>query len=320
MTLKSRIDPELLAGYELFESLHLLDDIQPDTIVETRERLRALYIQLRKDLPKVDGVSFEDRMLPRGIRVRVYRKDGAPAPGPAVIWVHGGGMILGTIDTDDAVCSNYAARLGAVVVSVDYRLAPEFPHPVPVEDCHSALAWTVANAAALGVDPARVAIAGSSAGAGLAAATALYARDHGGPRLAFQCLVYPMLDDRNDTASARELAAIASWSGRSNQTGWNALLAGQAGTPDVSIYAAPARATDLAGLPPTLIQVGELDLFRDEDIAYATRLLRAGVPTELHVYPGAIHASDTLAPTSRVGSRMIKERIAALAAALGVGP
>lgn len=316
MTFKPRLDPELLAGYELLESMNLLNDIRPETILETRDRLRTLFLSLRTKLPKVEGVSWEDHRHERGITLRVYRKNGGAATKPCLVWIHGGGMVLGTIETDDLLCSVYAERLDAVVVSVDYRVAPEFPHPTPVEDCHAGLAWAVANAEKLGIDPARVAIAGSSAGAGLAAATALYARDHGGPKLAFQCLIYPMLDDRCETPSAKELETIATWSTKSNRTGWNALLAGKRGAPDVPIYAAPARATDLSGLPPAIVQVGELDVFRDEDIDYALRMMRAGIPVELHVYPGATHAFDTLAPTSRIGKKMIEDRMLALTQAL----
>ena len=174
--------------------------------------------------------------------------------------------------------------------------------------------WAAEQAASLGIDSSRLVIAGSSAGAGLAAGTALLARDRGGPAIAFQCLAYPMLDDRNETASAKEFDAIATWSGKSNRTGWAALLGG--GEP--SIYAAPARATNLAGLPPALIQVGELEVFRDEDIDYATRLMQAGVPVELHVYPGAVHAWESLAPGSRVGKKMIADRLSALNHALRV--
>jgi acetyl esterase/lipase len=187
------------------------------------------------------------------------------------------------------VCERYALDIDCVVVSMQYRLAPEDPYPAGVEDCYAALVWTVQHADELGIDATRIAVGGESAGGGLAAATALLARDRKGPELVFQALTYPMLDDRNNTPSARELHDIPSWSQQHNDSAWRAVLGMKAGSPDVEPYAAPARATDLSGLPPTLIQVGEIDVFRDEDITYATRLLQAGVPTELHVYPGAYH-------------------------------
>jgi acetyl esterase/lipase len=183
-------------------------------------------------------------------------------------------------------------------VSVEYRLAPEHPHPAPVEDCYAGLKWMVEHAVEIGVDPSRIALAGPSAGGGLAAATALVARDRGGPPLACQILIYPMLDDRNITPSSREFAGIPGWSREANISGWTALLGDKTGTEDVSPYAAPARASDLSNLPPTLIQVGELEVFRDECVDYALRLMQAGVSTELHVYPGAYHGWEIFVPTA----------------------
>ena len=183
----------------------------------------------------------------------------------------------------------------AVLVSVDYRLAPEFPDPYPVEDCYAGLVWTAENAAELGIDPERVIITGSSAGGGLSAGTALLARDRKGPKLIGQVLVYPMLDDRNETVSSHQYDGAGLWDRQSNLLGWTCLLGERRGTDDVSIYAAPARATDLSGLPPAFIDVGSAEVFRDEDVAYASALWAAGVQAELHVWPGAFHGSDLVA-------------------------
>lgn len=189
-----------------------------------------------------------------------------------------------------------AVELASAVVSVEYRLAPEAPHPGPVEDCYAGLVWTAANAAQLAIDPERIVIAGASAGGGLSAAVALMARDRNGPTPCGQLLIYPMLDDRNDTLSSMQMAGIGVWDRTSNDTGWTALLGDARGGPDVSPYAAPARAADLSGLPPTFVDVGSAETFRDEDIAYASRIWAAGGRAELHVWPGCFHGFDALAP------------------------
>ena len=204
-----------------------------------------------------------------------------------------------------------AEELGCVIVSVDYRLAPETPHPGPVEDCYAGLAWTFAHAGELGIDPARVGVAGESAGGGLAASLALLARDRGEHRLAFQHLTYPMLDDRTCITDVHPHTGAFIWTPHNNRFGWSALLGHDPGGQAVSPYAAAARAEDLSGLPPTFIATGALDLFLDEDIDYARRLIRAGVPTELHVYPGAFHGFD-IHPTAAVAVAARADRVAAL--------
>jgi acetyl esterase/lipase len=211
---------------------------------------------------------------------------------PALSWIHGGGMIFGNVDQDDLTCDAYAGSVGCVVVNVEYRLAPKHPYPAPVEDCYAALRWMADNAAELGIDPARIAVGGASAGGGLAAGTVLMARDRGGPDIAFRLLVYPMLDDRDATPSGRGVRRHPELEPRAHESGWKAYLGDRVGTDAVDHYAAPARATDLSGLPPALIQVGGLETFRDEDIDYAARLLRAGVPTQLR---GALQP-QTVAP------------------------
>ncbi|NNL84180.1 MAG: alpha/beta hydrolase [Myxococcales bacterium] len=288
-------------------------------------KTRALFDETRREMRSgtvPDGMTIEDHHAPGPegapeVLVRVYRPAGAEAAAPALFWIHGGGMVLGRVEHDDDLCAARAQRLGAIVASVEYRLAPEHPFPAPVEDCYAGLRWLRRNADALGVDPARIAIGGASAGGGLAAGCALLARDRGEVALCFQFLVYPMLDDRNETQSSFAITDPRLWSREANQLGWNAYLAGRAGSAEVSPYAAPARAQNLAGLPPAYINVGELDLFLDEDIAYAQALMRAGVPAELHVYPGAFHGSNMFVSRSALSKRWRKDEWAALERALG---
>jgi acetyl esterase/lipase len=207
-------------------------------------------------------------------------------------------MIGGDRHTGAQLFPMLVERYGATVVSVEYRLAPEHPHPAPVEDCYAGLRWVAGHAAELGVDPGRILIAGGSAGGGLAAAVALMARDRGGPALVGQLLLCPMLDDRDATVSARQYdTPEAIWNRADNVFGWAALLGDARGGPDVSPYAAPARATDLSGLPPAFIDSGSAEVFRDEAVDYASRIWAAGGQAELHVYAGGFHGFGMAAHT-----------------------
>jgi beta-glucosidase len=237
------------------------------------------------------------------------RHDSAQA-GPAAVFLHGGGMIMGSVEQGDRLIAAYAAQSGVPVLAVDYRLAPEHPHPCPVEDCYAGLAWLAAHAGGLGVDAGRIALMGESAGGGLAAGTALLARERG-PAVARQILIQPMLDDRN-TVPDPALAPFALWSHDDNYTGWHALLGERIGTGAVPASAAPARARALAGLPATYMEVGGLDIFRDEDIEYARRLAAAGVSVELHVHPGCPHGFDLIAPDADVARRARADRLRAM--------
>jgi acetyl esterase/lipase len=320
MGFEERIDPELREGLALYGALGFENtDLSGQTLTTMRATSAELFASVMADIPPNERVVREDRVAPGpggDVPVRVYRSVDAVGTLPALLWIHGGGMIFGTMDQEDLTCDAYAEAVGCVVVNVEYRRAPEHPHPAPVEDCYAALVWMAEHAAELGIDPARIAVGGASAGGGLAAGTVLMARDRGTPAVAFQLLKYPMLDDRDATHSAHEFGGILSWGREHNVSGWAAYLGDRVGGPDVDHYAAPARASDLSGLPPALIQVGELEVFRDEDIEYATRLLQAGVPTQLHVYPGAYHAWDMTSPQARVSLRMLEERVEALRAAL----
>lgn len=257
----------------------------------TRPLLR--WLTARTPAPKVRAdVVIEDKRTPEGaVRVRLYRPAQAPGPLPALVWMHGGGYIIGAPEQDEAQMAELAGDLGIVVASVNYRIAPDHPFPAPLDDCAAALRWLHHEAAALGVRPDRVAVGGASAGAGLAAALAQRAHDEGLP-VAFQLLVYPMLDDRTVTRADLNTDEHRIWSQESNLLGWSSYLGQPPGAERVPPYAAPARRESLAGLPPAWIGVGTLDLFHDEDVAYAKRLTAAGVPTELLVVPGAYHGFD----------------------------
>lgn len=252
-----------------------------------------------------------------GVKIAVHQfanKASAAAPTPAILHCHGGGMILGSVETFQIALAAQVERIGAPLFSVEYRLAPDHKDTGLVDDCYAALVWLSQNAKQFNVDPARIAIMGESAGGGIAAGVALMARDKNlQPPLAKQILVYPMLDDRNLVAD-EAIAPFAFWDNDDNITGWTALLGDKAGKPDadVSPYAAPTRAKSLAGLPPTYIDVGGLDIFRDEDMAYAARLIAENIPVEFHLYPGVPHAFEFLAPETGVAKRAHGNRLAAM--------
>jgi acetyl esterase/lipase len=317
------MDPELVDGLDAFIAATgprgLAGIADP---IDRRAAFSELMAAAGAEQEPDPSISVEDRFAPGAagspdVPVRLYRPRALSGVLPALYYIHGGGMVIGSVETEDAITRKLCAAVGCAAVSVEYRLAPEHPHPAPVEDCYAGLVWTSANAQALGIDRDRIAIYGGSAGGGLAAATALLARDRGGPRLAYQMLLYPMVDDRSDSPSCSEIDSIGVWDGWANRDGWQALLGDRWGGTDVEAYAAPARATDLAGLPPTWIDVGELDALRDEDILYALRLMQAGVATDLRVYAGAFHAWEVFVPDAAISSHAVAERIAALRRALG---
>jgi acetyl esterase/lipase len=273
------------------------------------------------DAPPIEGVNTADRRVPgpKGgpeVFVRIYEPSPRPARLPALLWIHGGGYVMGSVERDDLVAKHLAKAAECVVASVEYRLTPEFPFPAPVEDCYAALKWLAAHCGELGVNESRIAIGGASAGGGLAAGLALLTRDRAEVGVVHQLLVYPMIDDRNVAPPSETLADTLIWGRENNRVGWRSYLGREPGGAEVSFYAAAARATDLRGLPPAYIPVGDIDLFLDENIDYAQRLVAAGVPTELHVYPGAYHGFDLLAPDAAVSQRFIADRDGALMRAL----
>jgi acetyl esterase len=310
---KYAFDPELTAA------VAELPELQSNDVVAARAHLEEMMAQL--PAPDTAGLTTTDRTVPGpegapDVLVRVYRPDAQTAP-VGILDVHGGGFMLGGLEASHAGNVAMARGVGAVIVSVDYRLAPENPFPAGLEDCYAGLSWFSAHAAEFGVDPERIAIHGGSAGGGLCAALALLARDRGGPSIAFQYLGIPELDDRLNTTSMTTFVDTPTWNRPAAIRSWDAYLgAGRRGTDDVTRYAAPARATDLSGLPPAYISAKEFDPLRDEDIAYATALLAAGVPVELHLFPGTFHGSSMIADAA-VSKREATERIAVLRKGLG---
>jgi acetyl esterase/lipase len=263
-----------------------------------------------------DGVRVETRTAEGGVALRVYTPERG-ATGAALLWIHGGGLVIGSAMQDDQFCADTARELGIAVVSTDYRLAPDFPFPAALDDCHAAWAWLQRSAAELGIDPARVAIGGQSAGGGLAASLAQRIHDAGGVQPIVQWLFCPMLDDR--TAARRELDAVGHfvWNNRSNRVGWGAYLGGAVGAEHVPDYAVPARRDDLRGLPPAWIGTGDIELFFDEDNAYAERLTDAGVACMLDIVPGAPHGFEALAPNTALAQAYVARARAWLREQLG---
>ena len=314
------LDPELRPALDAYLRVGLCFDA--DSLRSVRDVTRALFEAapaLRPASVAVDDVTIPGPEGDPEVALRIYRPDSS-TPVPALYWMHGGGMVIGSMDMDDALLVNVVERLGLAVVTVEYRLAPEHPDPAPVEDCYAGLVWAAAHAAEYGIDPDRIAVGGPSAGGGLAAGTALLARDRQGPHVAFQLLFEPMLDDRAVTPSSTAYEGSIVWDRNANRHGWTALLGDRIGTDAVSQYAAPGRAKDLEGLPPAFVDVGEIETFRDECIDFAQRLMTAGVSTELHVYRGAFHGFDLMAPDSTAGRLAWSLRRAALARALELEP
>lgn len=274
----------------------------PEDVLD--ERLRARGYQRRTvTVPGHRGDPIDLAIIDR------IERTGSTGATAAVYSIHGGGMMfghhLGNLDSFD----DWLLDHDVVLVSVDYRLAPEHPDPYPVEDCYAGLVWVAAHADELGIDPARIVIAGQSAGGGLAVGTALLARDRQGPDLMAQILVSPMLDDRDETVSTRQIDGVGVADRQMNRFAWDAYLGPRRATPDVSEYAAPARAADLSALPRTYIDCGSAEVFRDEDVAFASRLWATGVDAELHVWPGAFHGFTSMVP----GAAISRTATAALA-------
>jgi len=302
MDVDALLDPEIR---EALKAMPVMDGFAFDNLPAMREQRNAqvalleLSVQVERTTYTVPG--------PPGapdVQVRVHRPKDATGDLPCLYFMHGGGYVFGTFLMDDLRFDRVCPALNCMGVSVEYRLAPETPYPGPLEDCYAGLKWVYENASRLGIDRSRLGIGGASAGGGLAAGLALLARDRGEVALAFQLLIYPMIDDRMVNASAKWEVPI--WTPRSNDAGWRAYLGDYFGG-DVPPYAAATRATDLAGLPPAYVMVGALDAFLDEDVEYAMRLTRSGVPTELHVYPGGPHGFDGLLPGTQLARRARKD-------------
>ncbi|MCU1614602.1 MAG: alpha/beta hydrolase [Frankiales bacterium] len=307
-----RFAPELAAVVPTLQPLDLTD------LTTTRAVMREAFTTNGAD---TTGLVVEERTVPGwpgdpDVGIRIVRPDRMETSCAGLFHVHGGGFVLGDLENSHARLCRLARELAAVTISVDYRLAPEHQYPAALHDVLAALAWVGGHLDELGIDRDRLAIHGISAGAGLAAATALHVRDHGGPRLCFQFLSIPELDDRLETESMRRFGDTPVWDSAKAQLSWDAYVGtGVPGTAAVSPYAAPARAEDLRGLPPAYINVMEFDPLRDEGVAYAVALAAAGVSVELHLFPGTYHGSSNIgdAPVTR---REMAEEVAVLRAAL----
>ncbi len=261
--------------------------------------------EIERTIPGPDGAPE--------VPIRIYMPKDRTEAGSGFVDFHGGGFILGDLETAHPRCLIMAAEGGAVSVGVDYRLAPENPFPAGVEDCYAALQWVVGHTEELKIDPAKIAIGGSSAGGNLTAAVALMARDRGGPDVAFQMLICPVIDDRCKTPSMKDGAGLYIWDYQNSLDMWNHYIGEDRS--NVSPYAAPARAEDLSGLPPSYMMTCEHDPLRDEAIIYAMRLMAAGVPVELHNYPGTVHGFDFLTP-SDISTRAVNEGVEAFRRAM----
>jgi len=315
MSITDRVDPELRDGLDFFSA----DMLDLTDIPGTRARFKNQFANLPAAI--VEGVISEDRQIPgpQGapeVPVRIYRPRGRRPVLPALLWIHGGGYVIGDVDGEDASARHLAKTVDCVVVSVEYRLAPEHPFPAPIEDCYAALTWLFGQSPHLGVNPARIAIGGGSAGGGLTAGLALLARDRSKVKPCFQLLIYPMIDDRNVTPSSFAITDPRIWNRQSNLLGWKAYLGREPGGQGVSPYAAASRAIDLTGLPPAYLATGTVDLFLDENIDYAQRLMQAGNAVELHVYDGAYHGFDLVVPEADVSRRCVSGYESALRRAL----
>ncbi|RDW69387.1 hypothetical protein BP6252_08407 [Coleophoma cylindrospora] len=307
-TLKPGYDAELHEVLKQFPSMDGFDH----EVLKSQRPLLAITPDVAIPDP---SISHEEVSIPGPggqIKISVLRsRVSAGGARPAVLYLHGGGMVLGNQLLSISLMLEWVKQLDAVVFSVDYRLAPEHPAPAALDDCYASLEHISKNAAALGIDPEKIMIAGSSAGGGLSAGVSIMARDRNGPKLLAQCLIYPMLDDRMGTVSSSQFFNEGTWTGKSNLAAWDMYLSGRRGKAGVSLAAAPGRATaeQLRGLPPAWVDVGSAELFRDEDVGYANKLWEAGVQVELHVWPGAWHSFDMLAPQAEVSKVCLETRL-----------
>ncbi|BBH24066.1 esterase [Paenibacillus baekrokdamisoli] len=308
MDFESRVLPELRSTLAVLPQLNLPYDL---------ENFRNFPIP---ECEKSPDVAIKNLMIAgpaSELLIKIYEPANRMDKNlPSLLWIHGGGYVLGHPDSDDALCERFVVEANCVVVSVDYRLAPEHPYPAAIEDCYAALKWMADSAVELNIDITRIAIAGASAGGGLTAALSLMARDKGGPAISFQMPLYPMIDDRNLSVSSHEITTNNSvWNRTNNVAAWSLYL-GELSGGDISQYAAPSRAESYLGLPPTYTCVGQLDPFRDETIEYVSRLAEAGIDVEFHLYPGCFHAFELAVPKAEVSLRASKGYVDALNRAL----
>ena len=314
MNIIDMIDPELRAAFLAIPPMQVADR---QTILKIREVPHGGMELLTRPL----GGAHKDHMVPGpdgapDVKVRAYYPNQPTGSLPALVWMHGGGYFMGDLEMEDALLTILARSVNCVVLSVDYRLAPENPFPAGVEDAHAVLVWAFENPKELGIDPNRIAIGGESGGGGLAAGLGLLARDRGQVPVLFQLLLAPMMDDRAITHANNRITDPRLYNSPFGQELWKFYLGEDYGSDRVSYYAAASRATDLSGLPPTYIGIAELDLFVDECLDYAAKLLQGGVQTQLNVYPAAFHGFNRFAPEARISRKWDADRDAALIKAL----
>ncbi|QLC90771.1 alpha/beta hydrolase [Priestia megaterium] len=306
--MQNRVNPELLPGLEIFPEL----DLHPENLQASREGIA----QMRTPTVVDESLSLTDEVIigpdDNPLTLRIYRPKSINESLPVLLWIHGGGYILGSIDDDDDTCMRFVKEANCVVISVDYRLAPEHPYPAPIEDCYAALKWIADNAEPLNIDPNRIGVAGASAGGGLTAALTLLARDRQYPSICFQMPLYPMIDDGNNTPSTNEIKEGLVWNQKTNEAGWKMYLGELYKSDNIPAYAAPARAEDYCNLPYTYTCVGQLDPFRSETLTYVSKLAEAGVDVEFHLYPGAYHWFEQLNPNDKVSIHAVNEIIQAV--------
>lgn len=312
-----RFDPEFADLIEHIPSGDMSD------VVASRVSMKEMLADFNKDID-VSALVLSEQLIPGldgapEVRVRVYKNKSQSDVTAGILHIHGGGFVVGDIDTEHGFSVSAANKLSAVVVSVDYRLAPEDPFPAGLEDCYAALQWFHNNAEQLGVDSQRIAVAGQSAGGGLSAAVALMAKERGGPQICFQCLGIPEVDDRLDTPSMQQFTDTPLWNLSNAEISWKYYLGDKyiPGASDVPALAAPARAKDVADLPPAYVTTMEFDPLRDEGVLYALKLMQGGVPVELHSYPGTFHGSS-LFTHAAVSRRQERDMFEALARGLGL--
>lgn len=314
MSIRDRIDPESRIPLEgLLQVLPGGFNAIPE-ITQRREVLNQMLGAT--PIPQNPNIIIENHVFdgPGGeLSLRTYSPKNAGGLLPGILYIHGGGMIMGGLDGEDGTCQMMAERLGVVIASVDYRKAPEHPYPAAPEDCYAGANWVFENAKALGIDASNIGIYGQSAGGGLTIAVAMMARDRKGPAFSFMVPIYPMIDDRNESQSSKEITEVGIWDRDGSIEAWEWYLGGS----PADEYSAPARAKDLSRLPDAYIDVGELDLFRDEDIDFAKRLAEAGVQVEFHLWPGAYHASEVFAPEAGLSKRIWETRFSAIERLLG---
>jgi acetyl esterase/lipase len=302
-TLRPEIDPDL---FPALTAMPLTTDLDPELLAQVRPYAATSPVALDALLTQGRAVDRRDVTVPAPDGTRVPLTVLSPAtpdrstPAPCIYWVHGGGMVMGDRYSNLGMPLDWQDRFGAVIVTVDYRLAPEATGTTAVEDCYAGLSWTAEHAAELGIDPAKIVVAGTSAGGGLAAGAVLLSRDRGTPSVAAQLLVYPMLDHRNETVSSHQYGGEPGvWTREKNVFGWSSVL-GDLPADGVPDAISPARAADLSGLPTTYVDAGSAEVFRDEDVTYASRIWAAGGQAELHVWAGGFHGFDELVPDAPV--------------------